>query len=828
MTSATQIAIGVGDLAGQMCSQSPVGTWYDPNHELVILGRKPKDDDDELLDDLDFKYLATVRGDWQYPELPRINFPSHYLRITDSLPYPQHLVGRIGQSGWNYVAGVVEYAVIEFDLLADGIHEGTGICASEMAAVEAALAGIDCAAVNRSTGGGGLHVRVPLANPLKVSSRAEYGKVNRRALAMLDEMHSLPFKLADKVDDVALGRGVLWMWSYESNERSFQLVTEATETLDIGEWTPANASESTPAPKRAATHGFDLRDFLTRNDIPFTTKEYANADDGFGYLVTCPANHGNQSDSKTMLWVNNGWPVGKCMAEKCKNKTGLAFLKLLAPSDPVCQRTRSEWTVMGVLHDAEKHDEFFHDSAGNPYVQFRYDNGPPETFTVASQCYRDCLRRRYRSKNGLVLSEQNLSLAIAELEAYARLSCPELDVNVRVAECNGAHYLDLCDPNCQAVEITATGWRVVAAPAGVRFTRPSNLSALPVPEHGGNIQLLRKYVHVDESDWPLIPAWILGAMRSNAPCPGMALVGPGGSFKSNTLEMAISTFHPTASTPPKEFTLPGYPKTIDDLIVAAYNSWVVGVDNVTNLPQAMSDCLCCLITGSARTVRKLYSDTDISTVSVRRPIAITSTKRCITASDLADRFIVIDVSRRNELRRPELELWSEFQKDRPLILGALLDAFSTALAGLDEIVVDNSPRMIDFAKFASAAEASFGFAPGTTVAAMNARQRQIAEDSVSSNDLALAIETLAHAGGFEGTATALIEKLGPSDKWSQKARKFRDELNDVISDLEKLGVMVADSCPRSNLTIWTISTIPNNHVEPDVSVATEPLESIGQ
>jgi hypothetical protein len=112
-----------------------------------------------------------------------------------------------------------------------------------------------------------------------------------------------------------------------------------------------------------------LRDFLERYQIPYTTKDYDKADDGIGYLITCPENHGKQRDSKTMLWVCDGKPCGKFWADKCKKKSGKDFLKLLAPNDPVAQRSPSQCAVYEVLHSSEKSDDFFHDSVGNSWVQ---------------------------------------------------------------------------------------------------------------------------------------------------------------------------------------------------------------------------------------------------------------------------------------------------------------------------------------------------------------------------------------------------------------------------------------------------------------------------
>ena len=60
--------------------------------------------------------------------------------------------------------------------------------------------------------------------------------------------------------------------------------------------------------------------------------------------------------------------------------------------------------------------------------------------------------------------------ALGILEAKATHDGQAYPVYVRVAECAGRVYLDLANERWEGVEITATGWRVVADPP-VRFKR---------------------------------------------------------------------------------------------------------------------------------------------------------------------------------------------------------------------------------------------------------------------------------------------------------------------------------------------------------------------
>jgi hypothetical protein len=77
----------------------------------------------------------------------------------------------------------------------------------------------------------------------------------------------------------------------------------------------------------------------------------------------------------------------------------------------------------------------------------------------------------------------------------------------------------------------------------------------------------------------------------------------------------------------------------------------------------------------------------------------------ISRPDLGDRAIFLTLSPIGEAqRRPEADLWREFEIARPRILGALLDAVVHGLRAQGRVQLDRLPRMADFALWASACE----------------------------------------------------------------------------------------------------------------------------
>src|SRR5439155_19306181 len=108
---------------------------------------------------------------------------------------------------------------------------------------------------------------------------------------------------------------------------------------------------------------------------------------------------------------------------------------------------------------------------------------------------------------------------------------PMRPVYLRVGEAEDRLYLDLADDNWRVIEISSRGWQVVANPP-VRFKRTKGMLPLPIPEQGGSIDKLARFINVQSEDqFVLTVAWLLGCLRSHGPYPVLAITGEQGSAK---------------------------------------------------------------------------------------------------------------------------------------------------------------------------------------------------------------------------------------------------------------------------------------------------------
>src|SRR5207253_279153 len=152
--------------------------------------------------------------------------------------------------------------------------------------------------------------------------------------------------------------------------------------------------------------------------------------------------------------------------------------------------------------------------------------------------------------------------------------------------------------------------------APVRFRRTRGMLPLPIPEPGGRLDTLRDFVNADDDGWTLATAWLVGTLRPDRPFPVLGIHGEQGSGKSTQARMLRGLVDPNVAD------LRSCPRKEHDLVLAAVNGWIVGLDNVSRLPDWLSDALCRLSTGAGFGTRQLYTDADESLFAAKRPILL--------------------------------------------------------------------------------------------------------------------------------------------------------------------------------------------------------------
>ena len=296
--------------------------------------------------------------------------------------------------------------------------------------------------------------------------------------------------------------------------------------------------------------------------------------------------------------------------------------------------------------------ELFRSPDGDAFVDVQVD-GHRETHPVTSQQFRHWFALHLFDLTDEAPTATELKRRIELLQAKAaQQEMPVREVYVRIAFAEHRIYIDLADSNWSVIEIATDGWRVVQSPR-VRFVRTPDMLALPMPQSGGSIETLQNLLNVrDDDHFVLVIAWLLNALRGNGQHPILAQSGGEGTAKTTRTLILQALIDPNC------IPLGGLPRSQRELRTRSRHRYLQVFDNISDLSVPMSNALCRLATGFGS-----------------RPIILNGIEDVVRRPDLTDRCVFIDCDPiADEQRRPEAELWAEFEKIHAQVFGVLLDA----------------------------------------------------------------------------------------------------------------------------------------------------------
>jgi hypothetical protein len=402
--------------------------------------------------------------------------------------------------------------------------------------------------------------------------------------------------------------------------------------------------------------------------------------------------------------------------------------------------------------------ELWHTPKQEFYISFER-NGHRENHPTKTKAVKLWLGSLFFNNAQKTPGSQALRDALNILEATAMLDGPEHEAYVRVGPYEDRIFVDLGDDTWRAIEITKEGWKVVNE-APVRFWRPRSTLPMPEPVKGGKWEDLRKLINAkSDRSWILAVAWAAQAFWPTGPYAHHNFSGEQGTGK--TLAQIIFKLLLDPSVTP----LRRPPKDEKDLMIAARNERIPSFDNLSGMPEHLSDAFCGLSTGTALACRSLYTDDEEAFLAARRPCVMNGIDTLTNRGDLLDRTIINELPRiKPSDRILEKKIMAEFERVRPKLLGLFLDATSTGLSRVDEIDDSDLPRMADFCAWIIACEPSLPWKTGKFVVEYLAAIENSLATLVESDQVARAVYEMALEYGrtgktFSGTSTELLELL---------------------------------------------------------------------
>ena len=307
-----------------------------------------------------------------------------------------------------------------------------------------------------------------------------------------------------------------------------------------------------------------------------------------------------------------------------------------------------------MLNDMMLCEELFHTPTGVAFADF-ITEGRRETWPIRSKRFRTWMQRCYYQATGGAASAAEIRSALDLLEARAQFdgvrstsasrNMADAFISTSLMSSGGPSTSDLTDG----------GWSNAhqCASAGL-----PGYCRCPYPIQGGSIEALNSFLNLaSRNDFVLIVAWLLAALRAGGPYPLLAISGEQGSAKTVLSKLLKALIDPNAA-PVRSFS-----REERELMIAANNGYLLAFYNLSGQPNWLSDALCRLATGGSFAVRRLYTDDEEILFEAARPILLNSIEEVVSRPDLGDQAIFLTLAPIGEAqRRPESELWREFEK----------------------------------------------------------------------------------------------------------------------------------------------------------------------
>lgn len=378
-----------------------------------------------------------------------------------------------------------------------------------------------------------------------------------------------------------------------------------------------------------------------------------------------------------------------------------------------------------ILTDVVENLPLFRDMDGTAYGEV----SPRRAVPLDSVVFADWLRRK-AYEAGQVISAETVSA----VQALARATASEVrEVHLRVAHVDGAVYVDACDDENNVVKITGESVALVADGEWCPTFRRSKQMPLSA-KAGGSIDDIRSLINLDDDQFVLFMACAVKMYFPDTPSPIVNLIGEYGSGKTSATIVMRALLDPV-----RAMVAYGESGKPDDLLIRCWHNAVLTLENMSNLTK-ISDLLCGICTGMGFEVRQLFTNGDLFTMWVRRPVIVNGIDPTKYASDLISRMIEIEL-KRPEKRIRESEFERQLAEKAPLMVSAMFSLVQQVLRLLPEIDgIPDDLRMAEFATIGEAVARIMGKDAGWFVERMAEMQDEAQDEAADDSAVMQALE----------------------------------------------------------------------------------------
>lgn len=489
--------------------------------------------------------------------------------------------------------------------------------------------------------------------------------------------------------------------------------------------------------------------------------------------------------------------TGDYKCEHCNREGGLiAFLKALGEDVEAFEykaqsKTSKSLELADLLRSLDT--ELFLNQYNEAYVAIN-KNGT-NVFSIESKdcdiwIHRECCKKGKSFGSEAIKNAKMILMS----EAYEGGVTHNLSVRVAQDQDDNIWY----DLGQSAVKIAPDDWYIVDSPP-ILFQRLKHQQPQVIPVRGDSDlnQLFRLFNLRNEDDKIMMMVWLISNFIPDFPHPILVLFGEHGSAKSTTCKIIKNMVDPSSL-----LTLPPI-KDLSQFIQVVSHHRLACFDNFSSLKDDLSDQICRACSGDGYSKRKLYSNDDDYVYNYQHVIAINGIHNVVNRADLLDRSLLIETSRiSDEDRRGEKDIYDEFSKNKPLILGACMDILSKAMRIKPQITLDSRSRMADFTEWGCAIAEAAGIGQDRfLLASSNNRQKQY-EEAINASPIGLAVIELLKAEGtgiVKGQSTSILSRLNDTayrlgletthnNFWPKDPKNLWKKLSEIAPVLKVYGI----------------------------------------
>ena len=542
----------------------------------------------------------------------------------------------------------------------------------------------------------------------------------------------------------------------------------------------------------------DVAEWLEKYEIQVSHRK-EEADKIIYVLKQCPWNEEHTDKSAYVIQYNNGNIVAGCHHNSCSENNWSTLRSKYEPTNKVTNENIDKYDgknedkkgQIDILIDIVEDIETYRTSMDETYVtiQIRENN-----VNVKSERFKKWIVSQFYNIESKIPTNDNIAKIILLLESRAMNEVNEVLVERRCATVDNCIYYDLKDDSCNVVKVSRDGWEIIKDPP-VIFARTKTMYRQVTPERNGNLDILDKWFrYKDENHLILQKVILVASLIPNIARPIQVLHGEKGSSKTSTMKLVRDIIDP-AIVP-----VVSIPKTIDDLAVYISKNYVPCFDNIDTISNHVSDLLCIAVTGGGHTKRKLYTDDEEQVMFFQRFIVLNGINVVATRPDLLDRCILLELERipPNE-RKEEKVLREEFEKDKPIILGAIFETLSKAMSIYDQVELNNLGRMADFTRWGYAIAEVLGIGGDKFLEAYLNNQNNANIEALESHPVGFAMyKFMEDKTVWSGSPTKLLSELEivagfekidtTNSNWAKTPNVLSRRLNEIKSNLLDVGI----------------------------------------